>query len=172
MNVLFLTLIEFDSFNEKNIYTDLLREFIKHGHHVCAISPVEKRKGVSTNLIKESGSTILRLQIGNVQKTNFLEKGISTLMIEPLYKNAIKRYFSDLKFDLVVYSTPPITLFSAIEYVKRRDCAKTYLLLKDIFPQNALDIGALSTDGFKGVIYRHFRKQEKKLYMQITPPKC
>ena len=167
MNVLFLTLLSFDSLQERTIYTDLLREFVKNGHQVYAISPVEKRQNKETHLIKEENATILRLQIGNTQKTNIIEKGISTVMIEPTFKKAISKYFSNVKFDLVLYSTPPITLVSAIEYVKKRDGAKTYLLLKDIFPQNAVDIGMMSKTGLKGLLYKHFRKQEKKLYNNI-----
>lgn len=164
MNVLFLTLVQFDSLREHNIYTDLLQEFVRNGHAVHAISPVERRQNKVTCLIKEEGATILRLRIGNTQKTNILEKGISTVMIEPAFKRAIKLYFSDVKFDLVLYSTPPITLVSAVEYVKKRDGARTYLLLKDIFPQNAVDIGLMSTTGPKGLLYRHFRRKERKLY--------
>lgn len=164
MNVLFLTLLAFDSLQERNIYTDLLREFVKNGHKVFAISPTEKREGKETHIITEDNAKILRLQIGNTQKTNIIEKGISTVMIEPTFKKAIKTYFSDVKFDLVLYSTPPITLVSAIEFVKKRDGARTYLLLKDIFPQNAVDIGMMSKAGLKGMLYKHFRRQEKKLY--------
>lgn len=164
MNVLFLTLLAFDSIQERTLYTDLLREFVKNGHHVYAISPAEKRQNQATHLIEEENATILRLQIGNTQKTNIIEKGISTVMIEPTFKKAIKQYFSNVKFDLVLYSTPPITLVSPIEYVKKRDGAKTYLLLKDIFPQNAVDIGLMSKTGLKGLLYKHFRRQEKKLY--------
>ena len=164
MNVLFLTLISFDSLSERNIYTDLLREFSKNGHLIYAISPAEKRQNIETHVVEEDNTTILRLQIGNTQKTNIIEKGISTIMIEPQFKAAIKKYFSDVKFDLVLYSTPPITLVSAIEYVKKRDNAKTYLLLKDIFPQNAVDIGMMSKTGLRGILYKHFRNQERKLY--------
>lgn len=164
MNVLFLTLLDFESLQDRNIYTDLLREFIGNGHSVYAVSPVEKRKNQETHLVKEENAIILRLQIGNTQKTNIIEKGISTVMIEPQFRTAIKKYFSDIKFDLVLYSTPPITFTGAVEYVKKRDRAKTYLLLKDIFPQNAVDIGLMSTSGLKGLIYKHFRRQEKRLY--------
>ena len=164
MNVLFLTLVQFESLQERNIYTDLLREFVKNGHQVYAISPVERRQHQNTHLVEENNSKILRLQIGNTQKTNIIEKGISTVMIEPTFKQGIKKYFSCVRFEMVLYSTPPITLVSAIEYVKKRDNAKTYLLLKDIFPQNAVDIGMMCTSGIKGLLYRHFRKKEKKLY--------
>lgn len=120
--------------------------------------------GTDTHIIEEENATILRLRIGNTQKTGIIEKGISTVMIEPTFKNAIEKYFANVKFDLVLYSTPPITLVSAIEYVKKRDGARTYLLLKDIFPQNAVDMGMLSTSGIKGLLHGHFRRQERKLY--------
>lgn len=161
MNVLFLTLLSFDSIKEHNIYTDLLREFVKDEHRVYVISPVEKRQEQKTHLIKEENTTILRLQIGNIQKTNIIEKGISTVLIEPLFKNAIRKYFSNVKFDLVLYATPPITLVSAIKYVKKRDGARTYLMLKDIFPQNAVDLDMFKKDS---LIYRIFRRKEKILY--------
>lgn len=164
MNVLFLTLLDFNSIEEHNIYTDLLREFTKHNHKVFVISPVEKRKNQETKLIQEKNVTILKLRIGNTQKTNIIEKGISTLRIEPQFIVGIKMYFSDVKFDLVIYSTPPITFCNAIEYVKRRDNAKTYLLLKDIFPQNAVDMEMLNKTGLKGFLYKYFRAKEKKLY--------
>lgn len=164
MNVLFLTLLDFDSLDERNIYTDLLREFAKHGHNLFVISPVEQRKNQETRVIKTDKATILKFKIGNTQKTNIIEKGISTISIEPQFIAGIKKYFSDVKFDLVIYSTPPITFCNAIEYVKKRDGAKTYLLLKDIFPQNAVDLGMMSKSGLKGLIYKVFRNKEKKLY--------
>lgn len=164
MNVLFLTLLDFDSLDERNIYTDLLREFAKHGHNLFVISPVEKRKKQETRLLETDKAMILKLKIGNTQKTNIIEKGISTISIEPKFIAGIKKYFFDIKFDLVIYSTPPITFCNAIEFVKRRDGAKTYLLLKDIFPQNAVDLGMMSKSGVKGLIYKFFRNKEKKLY--------
>lgn len=164
MNVLFLTLLDFNSLEERNIYTDLLREFAKREHKVFTISPVERRKKQETRIVEEKNATILKLKIGNTQKTNLIEKGISTVSIEPQFIAGIKKYFSDVKFDLVIYSTPPITFCNAIDFVKKRDGAKTYLLLKDIFPQNAVDMVMLAKSGVKSVLYKYFRSKEKKLY--------
>lgn len=164
MNILFLTLNSFSSIDEKGIYTDLLREFAKNNHKLYIVTPVEKRKNEETTLVHEENTTILKLKIGNIQKTNLLEKGISTLTLESKFKSGIKKYFDDVKFDLVLYSTPPITLQKAVEFVKYRDQAKTYLLLKDIFPQNAVDLGLLKTSGIKGLIYKYFRSKEERLY--------
>lgn len=44
MKILFLTLLDFDSVYEHNIYTDLLREFIQNKHEVFVISPIERKK--------------------------------------------------------------------------------------------------------------------------------
>ncbi|MFA6808857.1 MAG: glycosyltransferase family 4 protein [Eubacteriales bacterium] len=164
MNILFLTLLDFSTIDESGIYTDLMREFVKDNHKVHIISPIEKRKQEPTRLIDNKNYKILKLQIGNIQKTNIIEKGIATLSLETKFKRGIKNFFSDVKFDLVIYSTPPITLQKAVGYVKKKDSAKTYLLLKDIFPQNAVDLGMMKKTGIKGVLYRYFRDKEKRLY--------
>lgn len=164
VNVLFLTLLDFETLEEQGIYTDLLREFVKDGHMVYAVSPIERKHKKATKIICEGNSKILKLRIGNVQKTNIIEKGISTLLLDQAFLNGIKRYFCNVKFDLLLYSTPPITFGNTVQFVKGRDGAKTYLLLKDIFPQNAVDLGMLQKTGAKSILYRIFRNKEKHLY--------
>lgn len=78
---------------------------------------------------------------------------------------AMNKYFSNVRFDLILYSTPPITFNKVIKAAKRRNPqAMTYLLLKDIFPQNAVDLGMMTKTGIKGLLYKMFRKKEKELY--------
>ena len=89
---------------------------------------------------------------------------MTTVLLPKKYIAAIKEYYSGVKFDLVLYPTPPVTQVETVEYIKKRDGAKSYLLLKDIFPQNAVDIGMMSKSGIKGFLYRHFRRTEKRLY--------
>lgn len=157
-----MTLADFRSYSDHNIYCDLLRELSRRGNKVYCISPVERRHGIETHL--EENGYLLKLKIGNTQKTPLIEKGISTVMLESQFISAIRKYFSDVKFDLVLYSTPPITLAGAIRFVKKRDNARTYLMLKDIFPQNAVDIGIMSKTGPKAVLYQYFRRKETQLY--------
>lgn len=165
MNVLFMTIGKMDNIEEHTIYCDLLRYFRDAGHSVYTISPYEKRTGLQTAYEEKNGIHMLHVRTGNVTgMVSFIEKGLAQLSIEPIFIKAIKKYYSNVKFDLVMYSTPPITFCNAIEYVKRRDNAKTYLLLKDIFPQNAVDIGMMSKSGIKGHLYKFFRNKEKKLY--------
>ena len=165
MNILFLTMSKMLSVEDRGIYTDLMRKFRDEGHTVYVVSPTERRDGRKTTIIEENNVKILTVRTLNIQKTNVIEKGIGQVSIEFLYKRAIKKYFKGVSFDLILYSTPPITFPKVIKYVKKANPqAKTYLLLKDIFPQNAVDMGMLSKNGVKGLLYKFFRSKEKKLY--------
>ena len=128
---------------------------------ICAL---EKRDNQETYIAEEDGCKILRVKIGNNKRANIIEKGLTTVLLPKKYIAAIKQYYSDVKFDLVLYPTPPVTQVETVDFIKRRDGAKSYLLLKDIFPQNAVDIGMMSKSGIKGILYKHFRRTEKKLY--------
>ena len=161
MKVLFLTMVKISSLQDRGIYTDLLRKFYEEGHEVFAVCPVERRENKKTSVRKEKEGTVLNVRTLNLQKTNIVEKGFGTLAIEFQFLSAIKKHFSDLKFDVVIYSTPPITFYKVIHFIKKRDNAYSYLLLKDIFPQNAVDMKMLKENG---LLHKMFMKKEKKLY--------
>lgn len=163
MNILFLTIVEFKDICDKGIYTDLLREFYSQGHNIYIVSPIEKREGKRDLVFKNDDDRVnyLRVAIGNITKCSLFEKGLSTLQVERKFLDSIKSHFSAVKFDLVLYSTPPITFSNVVRYIKKRDQAKSYLLLKDIFPQNAVD---LKMFGKNNPIYWYFRHKEKSLY--------
>jgi len=151
--------------NQRGIYTDLMRKFRNKGHQVYVVSPCERRDNQPTQVIESDGIHILCVWTLNVKKTNVIEKGLGQVSLKFLYNRAIRKYFRDIKFDLILYTTPPITITNVIETIKRRNPqAIRYLLLKDIFPQNAVDLGMLSKSGLKGFLYKSFRKKEKKLY--------
>lgn len=164
MNVIFLSIGGFKGIESHDQYPDLLREFRNNGYEVYIVCSNEKRTGLPTEIVEDHGAKILRVRIGNITQSNIVEKGIATVMVGQQYKRAINRFFPDVKFDLILYTTPPITIASVVEYLKTRDKAFAYLILKDIFPQNALDLGILRTDGWRGIIYKYFRSKEKKLY--------
>lgn len=161
MNVLFLTLARIDSFKDRGVYTDLLKKFSENGHNIFVVTPIERRYGKKTFIVEENEGKILNIKSFNIQKANILEKGIGTLSIEYQFLFGLKKYFSDVKFDLILYSTPPITFAKVIDFVKKRDNAYSYLLLKDIFPQNAVDMKMIKEGGF---LHKQFIKKEKKLY--------
>lgn len=178
MNIIFITLSNIRDISHPGIYADLMRKFRDEGHKVYIISPTERRGEQKTCLIDVDNVKILKVRTLNIQKTNIVEKGIGTLLLERQYQRAIQRYLGQIQFDLILYSTPPITFTNVVKYLKRMNPkAVSYLLLKDIFPQNAVDLG-LMTDSVHGSwltvhgwvdriqyqLYNYFRKEEKALY--------
>jgi glycosyltransferase involved in cell wall biosynthesis len=161
MNVLFLTIVKINDISDRGVYPDLMRKFRNEGHNVFIVTPLERRYKQRTTLIKTNNVNILKITTLNIQKTNTLEKWLSTLLINYQYMKGIKRFWSKICFDLVLYSTPPITFLKLVDYIRNRDSASSYLLLKDIFPQNAVDLGLIRKGG---LIHNHFLNQEKKLY--------
>jgi len=162
MNVIFLTLVRISDIEERGIYQDLMRKFRDEGHQVYIVTAAERRLGKETSLVDSHGVKILNVKTLNVQKTNIVEKGIGTLLIENQFKSAIKKYLGGISFDLITYSTPPITFKNVVKYLKRKNpTAISYLQLKDIFPQNAVDIGLF---GEKSFFNWYFRKKEIALY--------
>ncbi len=151
--------------SSRGIYQDLLRYFVEQGHKVYVVFPRERRQGKPTEVFEQGGAHFLGVRTMNLTKTNVVEKGIGQVRVEGQFKSAIRRFWANEHFDLILYSTPPITLMGAVKYLKGcNHQAKSYLLLKDIFPQNAVDIGMMSTIGPKGFLYRFFRRKEKDLY--------
>ena len=165
MRLIFLTMSGLADVDARGIYNDLMRKFRDEGHEVCIVSPRERRTREKTHLDNAGGVHILGVRTLNLQKTSVAEKGIGQVLVELQFKRAIRKYFGDGPFDLILYSTPPITFSKVILHLKKANpSAMTYLLLKDIFPQNAVDLGMLSEKGLKGLLYRYFRKKEKRLY--------
>jgi glycosyltransferase involved in cell wall biosynthesis len=57
--------------------------------------------------------------------------------------------------------TPPITLIDVGIWLKKKTGGTLYLILRDIFPQNAVDLKMMKPDG---LIHKYFRKKEIELY--------
>lgn len=164
MKVLFLSISAMPRLDGHSISIDLLHEFQRNGHEVYIVAALHKCEHTETYLCEEAGCDVLRVKIGKNKKANPITKGITTVLLPHTYISAIKKYFPHVKFDLVLYPTPPITHYDTVKFIKKRDGARSYLLLKDIFPQNALDIGMMTKRGWKGILAWYFRRKEKKLY--------
>ena len=164
MNILFISISSLPHISKHSISLDLLHEFKRNGHNIYILCSLERRDERTTFICEEFGCTVLRVKIGNNKRANLIEKGLTQALLPYQYIQAIKKYYSDIKFDLVMYPTPPVTQGKTVEYLKKRDGSITYLVLRDIFPQNALDIGLMRNNGIKGLAYRYFRKKEEDLY--------
>jgi glycosyltransferase involved in cell wall biosynthesis len=161
LRLIFISLGKIDSIEDRSIYADLMRYFVTEGHHVTIISPLERGQKGKSGLFRHEHYSILKVKTLKNQKTNPFEKMAAVLSIDYLIKAAIKKYLVNEMFDLAMYATPPITLTNSIRHLKNEHKIQTYLLLKDIFPQNAVDLKII---GKGSLIYKYFKLKESQLY--------
>ena len=121
MKVLFVSISSLSHMSEHSISLYLIHEFQKNGHEVFVVCSIERRENTDTHVCEENGCTVLRVRIGNNKKAGIIEKGITTVFLPHYYIKALKTYFSDVKFDLIMYPTPPVTQVKTVKYIKKRD---------------------------------------------------
>lgn len=176
MNVLLLTIAPK---SKQKMNRDIAVELQKRGHYVCIVCPEDEVNKAGNRIKSIDGISYLFVKSSNTEgKIGLIKKTINTLRIDSAFQHGLSSAISHINIDLVLYSTPPITLASTICKLKKKTGACTYLMLKDIFPQNAVDMGMIRTTGLMSIIWRYFRAKEKKLYRNsdyigcMSPANC
>ena len=168
MNILYITpSFPFEKDGD-NTYTDLAEEIAKK-HNIKIVVATEKSKIEKTQINVERGIECLRVRTGNLYNVGVIEKAISFITLQSKLKKAIKEFLSNEKFDLVLFMAPPVTLGNVIKYAMKKYGAMSYLMQKDIFPQNALDLKMMTK---KNPAYWYFRLKEKGMYKTATVIGC
>lgn len=158
MRVLFLLLYHPEPHESSNLYADMVDEFSKNGHEVVVVSAAKENQ--PSTLKREKDIEVLRVKTQKIFNVHPLLKGIATVRMPYQFKRAIKKYLSKYEFDLVVTPTPPVTFVDVVAWLKKKHPLQSYLILRDIFPQNARDLGMMKNP----LLFNYFRKKEKKMY--------
>lgn len=158
MKILYMSISPINM-QEFGIYSDLIDGLANNGHQVTLIAPCANKTTIPT----KQEVRVVPL-VSYKRKNGQIASGLQLLYLPYLFKRTIRNECKNDRFDLVLYATPPITLEKVVKYAKKRFGCKSYLMLKDIFPQNALDIGIMKKTGFKGMLYKFFRAKEINLY--------
>lgn len=167
--ILFVTLARIDDINVSGIYSDLISKFVSEGYDATIICPIERRFGLNSRIINSNGVKIIQVKSLNVQKTNIFEKIVSTFLLEFIFFRAFYKNCRNESYDIGLFTTPPIFITNFIKFLNKKKLKIKYLLLKDIFPQNALDLNI--TRKFS-LFYLYSRFIEKKLYHQFDYIGC
>lgn len=168
MNILFITPSFPREKDGDNIYTDLAEKLAEE-NNIDIVVAEEKRKIKETEIKKERNIDVLRVKIGNLYGVSFIEKGITFITMQNKLKKAIKKYLNNKKYDLILFMAPPVTLGSVVKFAMKKYNAKSYLMQKDIFPQNSLDLGIMSK---KNPMYYYFKQKEKITYKVASVIGC
>ena len=159
MKLIFLALAYPKIPNSSNLYTDLMEEFRNQGHEIFVVAPANNEN--EAGLIQEEGIHVIRVKTLPLLNVNPIQKGIANVLLPFQYKKAIKKYFKSETLDLIIMPTPPISLVDVSSWLKKKYKSKLYLILRDIFPQNAVDLGMMKKGG---MLYNFFKKKEYILY--------
>lgn len=154
MTILFIT-IAWPKTGERNLYTDLMDEFVLHGHEVCIATTHAGEPLPYDELRDENGMKVLRVHSGKIRKTSHYRKALSLLTLGNKMYNAIDKHFSGATFDLIISPTPPVTLSALYKKLKRRYKVEFYLLLKDMWPQGSVDHGVFHKYSLPWIYFRY-----------------
>jgi Glycosyl transferases group 1. len=160
MNILFVVSRHSKKEDDSTLTKDLVNEFLKNGHKVTVVTMLEKREKEETQLNIENDCKVLRVKTGNYFNVESkFEKVLTILTLFKKIKNAIFKYLKNEKYDLIITHTPFVATEKLIKPIKDYFKCPAYLILWDIFPQNAKDIGLIKSF----FIFNYFKYKEKKM---------
>ncbi len=167
MKVIFLALAFPKMDKSKYLYTQLVSQFHENGHEITVVAPMYDE--VTSGLQIEEGIKVIRVKTMKLFGVGLIKKGIANVLLPYQYKKALKENNIDLDFDLIITPTPPITLYGVASWLKKKSKGKIYLILRDIFPQNAVDLGMLKKGN---LIHTYFSRKERMLYAKSDAIGC
>jgi glycosyltransferase involved in cell wall biosynthesis len=159
MNILFLFAQYPEAIDGSNLHKDLPDEFCRHGQSVFVATIRERRVKKETAVYRENGRSVLRVKVGNMfDDVSKIEKALVMLSMDRKLVSQIKKYWGDVKFDLIVGSSPWTAGDRLISQLKIHFKCPAFLILWDIFPQNAKDLGLIRNP----LIFNFFKSRELK----------
>ena len=138
---------------------DLAAEFIRLGHEPIVVAPDE-------NILKdaeitiENGIKVLRVRTGKIKTASRWIRGLNEARLSGIIWKKGRHFFDENPCALIVYYSPTIFFGSLVKRLKKYFACPSYLILRDIFPQWAVDAGVLS----QGMIYKFFKFKERQNY--------
>ena len=160
MNILYLSAVPFKIDKNPSIYTDLIQELDNSGDQITVVAIDSSLKPFQVKKVRQKNIDLIYIGSFHLYNVNLFKKGLSMLSLPFFMRRAIKKL--DLKkFEVILYETPPITWAGIVKQIKKKNKIKSFLMLKDIFPQNAVDIGLMKENS---LIFKYFKRKEKLLY--------
>ena len=139
---------------------DLAREFHRRGHEVIVAAPDDTTRE-TFEATEEAGITVLRIRTGAIKSASWWLRAWRETTLSSVMWQKGKLFFAQHPCDLIVYYSPTIFFGGLVSRLKRRYRCPAYLILRDIFPQWAVDTGLLTKGS---LIHRFFTGKEKLNY--------
>jgi glycosyltransferase involved in cell wall biosynthesis len=139
---------------------ELACEFILQGYEVSVVTPVSHQKEdlLTTTL---DGVNIYSFKSGEIKNVGKVKRAINETLLSYNASKSCREFIKNNKHDLIVYYSPSIFFGLFVKSLKRKWDAKSYLVLRDIFPQWTIDNGLLKENS---IITKYFKFFEKINY--------
>ncbi len=138
---------------------DLAVEFTNQGHEVTVLAP-DANTASDLQCSHDDKVRVVRVKTGEIKNASRILRGYREISLSAMIWKKAKSFFPENSFDLIVYYSPTIFFGPLVKRLKHRFHCPAYLVLRDIFPQWALDSGVLK----EGVSYRLLKHYEKINY--------
>lgn len=164
MNILIITDVYVPNANSSAVLMrDLALSLVKRNMSVDVLTLLETN--ISNDEIKDSvkeedGVRVLRVENLRKKKVGLIRRGLSEIFLPYLFYRKFRQCLSSREPELIICYAQPITLERTLKKIKKKYGSKIYLILRDVFPQCAVDVGALK----EGLIFNYFKRIERKLY--------
>lgn len=122
---------------------DLSREFARQGHSLCVLLPAPDQSE-PWKLELFDGAQMLRLKAPRTKDIGYVRRTLAELAM-PF---AMSRHFrssplANERWDGVVWYSPSIFHGPFVSALKKSSACKSYLIIRDIFPEWAVDMGLM-----------------------------
>jgi len=140
---------------------DLSREFLNQGHEITVILPSAEIE-YSWLLEDIENVRVLRLRAPKTKDVNYIRRTFAEFFM-PFFmrRNLYKSPLSTERWDGVVWYSPSIFHGPLVRAIKLASNCKSYLIIRDIFPQWAADMGLISK---RGLTYLFFNSVARYQY--------
>jgi glycosyltransferase involved in cell wall biosynthesis len=141
---------------------DLMRELVAQGHVPCVLVPSEGRGAPVLESL--DGVQVLRVRcprskdVGKLRRL-FAEWWMPRALLAGLRRSQLAREH----WDGVLWYSPTIFLGPAVRAVKRRHRCRSYLILRDLFPDWVVDAGMMRRGG---LAHRLLKRVERAQYRE------
>jgi glycosyltransferase involved in cell wall biosynthesis len=122
---------------------DLVQQFAALGHRPVVIVP-SLTSDQPWTVERLEGIEVLRVAAPPTRASTHIRRAIAEMWLPfAMLRNVRKSPFRPAKWDLLVWYSPPIFFGPLVWALRRASGARTYLILRDIFPEWALDLGLI-----------------------------
>lgn len=139
---------------------DLSQEFLRQGHDMTVIVP-DAGLDCPWRLERLEGVEVLRVKAMQTRDAGYVRRTLGELLLSHFVrKGLVASTLRDVKWDAVIWYSPTIFFGSVVAWLKKKAGCPSYLIIRDIFPEWAVDLGLMG----RGAVYRFFKHFEQIQY--------